>query len=127
MPGNSNRVAELVRYGLVGGASAATYFLGSNFLDQLGLSPWASAGTAWCMSLFVSYFGHMRVTFKVAPDHRRMVSRYVVLCCANLALTEGVTYLVHGAMGYPYAVASAAVTVLVPLMSYPASKFWVFA
>jgi putative flippase GtrA len=60
------------------------------------------------------------------PDHLKRVQRFAVLCALNFGLTELITYGVHGYLEKSYAVASACVTVAIPLMSYPLSKFWVF-
>ncbi len=119
-------LSELIRYGLVGLLSAATYWGGSNVLDRFNTPSYLSASLGWLASVLVSYFGHIFFTYRVKAEHHHRSWKFLVLSGINLSVTVGCTYLFHDAIGLSYRLSSGIITVIIPMISYPIGKFWVF-
>ncbi len=123
---HSHKILELIRYGIVGGLSAFSYFAGSNLINFLKAPSVVSSGTGWLIALAVSYFGHINITYRVQTDHKRMGWKFIVLCGVNLLYSLSVTYLVFDILDQPYPLVSGIVTVTMPFLAYPIGKYWVF-
>ncbi len=119
-------IYEVVRYLFIGGLSALTYFTVSNLTNLIFTISFVSASLGWLMSVLVSYFGHMKITYRVQPNHKIMGWKFIVLCAINLLYTNASTYTVHDIIGFEYLVASGFVVVTLPFILYPIGKFWVF-
>jgi putative flippase GtrA len=120
-------MGALLRYGVSGGLATATHV--SVFVlavEWLGLRPVLAAGPAFVLALLVSYGMNYHWTFAVSGPHRIMLPRYVVVALLGLGLNLGITYAVVDAAGYWYGYALLLVILIVPLVTFMLSKFWVF-
>ena len=121
-----NRVYEITRYLMTGGASTLSYLLVSNVADILGAPFVLSTFAGWLAAVAVAYTGHMRFTYRVAAQHQIMGPRYVINALFNLAFSEIITYIVIVVLERAYWEASAVIILTLPLFSYPMGKYWVF-
>ena len=117
---------ELLRFLVMGGIGALSYLLFSNLYDWLGVPTHLSPLYAWLSGLLIVYFGHMKFTYRVKAQHKRMVFRFLVMQSYNLAMSTFSTIVVRDWLGLPYFVASVvALATTVPVL-YVLGKFWVY-
>jgi putative flippase GtrA len=120
-------LGRLVRFGFIGTLATITYF-GTAFASAavLHFSPVAASVIALGASVFVSYFGHLYVSFRVSPDHRTFLVRFAVVAVSSLLVTTGTTALMAEALKTPYIISLCVVSVLIPATNYLLNRFWVF-
>lgn len=117
---------ELLRYLLMGGIGALSYLLFSNLYDWLGTPTYLSPFYAWASGLAIVYFGHLKFTYRVKANHKRMVFRFLVMQSYNLGMSTGSTVVVRDWLHFPYFVASVvALATTVPVL-YVLGKYWVY-
>lgn len=122
-----HRLRELVRFGLVGGFNAATYFGGYTGLVIVGVPYLAAAFIAFLGSASVGYWLHEHWTFKGAtPTVRGWVSWLAAQGAAtglNLAL---LALLVDG-FGVDSILAQAVLMPVTPIATYFVGRRFVFS
>jgi len=118
---------RLFRFGLTGTVATLAY-AGSTIAlvryDLLG--PVSATIVGYLVGAIISYLGHLHFSFRVEPDHRTFVWRFVVTAAITFPVTIIVTYLVADLLHWPYQIAIAIVTVLNPAIGYLCFRFWVF-
>ncbi|MCP4305548.1 MAG: GtrA family protein [bacterium] len=118
---------RVLRFGAVGLSSALVYAVVSGFLVGTGsLSLIPGTSVAYVASFLVSYFGHIHVSFRVEPNHRLMLLRFIALGMVSFVITLGATWCFDRVLGAPHYVSILVVIVLIPAINYVASRFWVF-
>lgn len=83
--------------------------------------------TGFCASVGFSYFGHASFTFGARKNHAFQLPRFVLVALIGLATSSTITYIVVTKMSGSFLSAMALVALIVPLMTFLSSKFWVFA
>lgn len=122
-----HRLRELVRFGLVGGFNAATYFGGYTALVLLGVPYLLSALIAFFCSASLGYWLHEHWTFKGAkPSLRGWVSWLAAQGTATLLNLALLALLVDGA-GLDSIVAQAVLMPVTPIATYVVGRRWVFS
>jgi putative flippase GtrA len=120
------RFRELVRFGLVGGFNAATYFGGYTALVLLGVPYLAAALIAFLVSASIGYWLHEHWTFKGAtPTVRGWLSWLAAQGGAtglNLVL---LAVLVDG-FAIDSILAQAVLLPVTPVVTYVIGRRWVF-
>lgn len=121
-------LAQFLRFCGVGGLATVVHVLCAMAVSAaLSASPqWANLA-GFLAAVQVSYFGHARFTFGVALRSAAQMLRFVILSLLSLAVSSGTVWLVTARLGFGFPVAMAAVALIVPLASYLAMRFWVFA
>ena len=121
-----------VRFGIVGGAASASYFLlGLLFVNVLQLPTLAGNALAFALSFIVSYLGQCLWTFRAADagagiaTHRTMLPRFAATQAVGLCCNSAIVWLLMQ-VGVPYAWAMPVAVLLVPVMVYILCKVWVF-
>lgn len=110
----------------MGGIGALSYLLFSNLYDWLGAPTYLSPFYAWASGLAIVYFGHLKFTYRVKANHKRMVFRFLVMQSYNLGMSTGSTVVVRDWLHFPYFVASVvALATTVPVL-YVLGKYWVY-
>lgn len=121
------RLRELVRFGLVGGFNAGTYFGGYTALVLLGVPYLLAAFTAFVVSASIGYWLHEHWTFKgQSPTVRAWLSWLAAQGGAtglNLAL---LAVLVDG-FGMDSILAQAVLMPVTPVVTYLIGRRWVFS
>lgn len=117
---------ELIRYLLMGGIGVLSYLLFSNLYNWLGVPTYLSPFYAWVSGLAIVYFGHMKFTFRVKAQHKRMVFRFLIMQSYNLSMSTFSTVIVRDWLNLPYFFASVvALGTTVPVL-FILGKYWVY-
>lgn len=117
---------ELLRYLVMGGIGVLSYLFFSNFYNWLGVQTYLSPFYAWLSGLVIVYFGHMKFTYRVKAQHKKMVFRFLIMQFYNLVMSTLSTIVVRDWLEFPYFVASVvALTTTVPVL-YLLGKYWVY-
>jgi len=74
----------------------------------------------------LSYIGHIWITFRVNPVHSLHLPRFLFIALLGLAASSTITFVVHTKLGASFGLAMGGVAILVPLLTFLASKYWVF-
>jgi putative flippase GtrA len=121
------RIHELVRFGLVGGFNAATYFGGYTALVLLGVPYLLGALIAFFVSASLGYWLHEHWTFKGAtPTLRGWVSWLAAQGIATLLNLALLALLVDG-FGLDSILAQAVLMPVTPIATYFVGRRWVFS
>ncbi|HET6507778.1 MAG TPA: GtrA family protein [Baekduia sp.] len=121
------RIHELIRFGLVGGFNAATYFGGYTALHLLGVPYLLGALIAFVVSASIGYWLHEHWTFKGAtPTLRGWVSWLAAQGGATLLNLLLLALLVDG-VGWGPIVAQAVLMPVMPVATYLIGRRWVFS
>jgi len=117
---------ELIRFLFMGGIGVLSYLFFSNFYNWVGVKTYLSPFYAWLSGLLIVYFGHMKFTYRVNAQHKRMAFRFLVMQSYNLGMSTCSTIVVRDWLQFPYFVASlVALATTVPVL-YVLGKFWVY-
>ena len=117
---------ELIRFILMGSVGALSYLLFSNLYDFFGAPTFLSPFYAWLSGLIIVYFGHMKFTYKVVANHRKMAWKFLIVQMYNLVMSTFSTIVVHDWLNLSYFIASViALMCTVPVL-YIAGKYWVY-
>jgi len=120
-------IAQVGRFGVVGLTATGVHYVVA-LAANLGISAYAANVAGYLCAVSVSYFGHQRVTFRLAPAevaHGRHLPRFVATSLSALALSQAVLAAAR-ALGTPDEVALAAAVLTVPPYTFLLSRFWVF-
>jgi putative flippase GtrA len=121
------RIHELVRFGLVGGFNAATYFGGYTALVLLGVPYLLGALIAFFLSASLGYWLHEHWTFKGAtPTVRGWVSWLAAQGAATLLNLALLALLVDG-FEVDSILAQAVLMPVTPIATYFVGRRWVFS
>jgi putative flippase GtrA len=121
------RIHELVRFGLVGGFNAATYFGGYTALVLLGVPYLLGALIAFFASASLGYWLHEHWTFKGAtPTLRGWVSWLAAQGIATLLNLALLALLVDG-FDLDSILAQAVLMPVTPIATYFVGRRWVFS
>lgn len=121
------RIHELVRFGLVGGFNAATYFGGYTGLVLVGVPYLLSALLAFLVSASLGYWLHEHWTFKGAtPTLRGWVSWLAAQGTATLLNLALLALLVDG-FDLDSILAQAVLMPVTPIATYFVGRRWVFS
>ncbi|MFC3068045.1 GtrA family protein [Phenylobacterium soli] len=124
--------AATVRQGgtflVVGLAATAVHAAASLAARELGhLAPTAATTVGYLCSVGISYLGNARFTFgRPALDGAQFV-RFLVVSLIGFAANLGVTHLFAEVLKWPFVAALGVVVVVIPALSFTASKLWAFA
>lgn len=122
----------LVRQGgtfaVVGLAATAVHALMSLAARAaLGVTAIEATFVGYVCSVGVSYLGNARFTFGRPALHGRQFLRFLVVSLIGLGANLGITWLLVNRLGWPFKAALAVVVVVIPALSFVASKLWAFA
>jgi putative flippase GtrA len=121
------RIHELVRFGLVGGFNAATYFGGYTALVLAGVPYLLGALLAFFVSASLGYWLHEHWTFKGAtPTVRGWVSWLAAQGAATLLNLALLALLVDG-FDLDSILAQAVLMPVTPIATYFVGRRWVFS
>jgi putative flippase GtrA len=120
-------VRQLAVFGVVGVTLAAIYFViayaGSS---GVGLAPPVASGLAYMLMIPLAYFAHRIITFRSSAVHKVAFPRFVVTSCMGVALSWVIPYLGSRLFVAPHWLSFLAVCVIVPALSFVATRAWVF-
>lgn len=123
-------VAQLMRFGLVGGLATIVHAL-----VYAGLTTWALAApqvanlAGFLLAFSISLLGHYGYTFRDTRGNRSLAASSWRLFLASLigyALNAGFVHLVTAVAGADPRFALIFIVGVTPLLTYLVSRFWVF-
>lgn len=118
---------QLIRFGIVGGSSAAVNFLGVFILVELSpLKPLVANIIAYLIASIISYLGHYNWTFASNAAHQKSVFKFYIMLALNLLLNEALYALFLYVFSLNYQVALVLTILIVPIVTFIASKRWVY-
>lgn len=87
----------------------------------------AATTTGYLCAVGVSYLGNARFTFGRPVLHGAQFVRFLVVSLLGFAANLGVTWLLVNRLQWPFPAALAVIVVVIPALSFTASKLWAFA
>ncbi|MEV4346158.1 GtrA family protein [Actinoplanes sp. NPDC049596] len=115
--------AELIRYGLSGGISAATHLgLGLLAYKGFGVPPVLSSAAGFAVSILVSYGLQRSWVFRSPTAHARAGPRFLAVTAVAFTLNAAIVGLAPG----PFALVQGAAMVVIPLVNYALNSRWTF-
>lgn len=123
----SHPVGEIARFGIVGIGATLTHFcLLTLAVELLGLGPTVATGIAFCLALFVSYFGQSLWVFRKDPNFRRQFPKFTASALFGLLANTGLMFALTQKAGLDYQLSFLLSVFIVPAMTYVINKLWVF-
>jgi putative flippase GtrA len=120
-------IGRLLRFTAVGLAAMAAYAAAVTALSALGLRPqWLASGVAYAIAAIWSYIGHRRISFRSDLPHAVAGPRFVVVTLTGQALAIALPALITDFSGYPGHVATLAVCIVCPAVSFLLNSSFVF-
>src|SRR4051812_4690916 len=120
------RIHELVRFGLVGGFNAATYFGGYTALVLLGVPYLLGALLAFFVSASIGYWLHEHWTFKGRrPTYRGWIG-WIAAQGGATGLNLVLLAIAVDGLGWNKIVAQAVLLPVTPVLTYLVGRRWVF-
>ena len=119
-------LARLIRYGISGGASAATHFSVGYALAS-HLWPVAASTIGFAASIVVSYTLQHAWVFRSATGHTVAGPRFLAVTAAAFGLNTAVLWLGTAVLHTPYALAQGVALVLIPVLNFWLNSRWTFA
>jgi putative flippase GtrA len=121
------RAGRLIRYGISGGASAATHFgVGLALAEGLHVQPVAASTTGFGASIVVSYVLQRAWVFRSTATHAVAGSKFLTVTACAFALNTLVLWLGTEVLHGPYPVVQAAALVAIPVLNYSINSRWTF-
>jgi putative flippase GtrA len=121
------RFPELVRFGLVGGFNAATYFGGYTALVLLGVPYLLAAFIAFVVSASIGYWLHEHWTFKGATPTVRGWLSWLAAQGGATGLNLLLLALLVDGFGLDSILAQAVLLPVTPVVTYLVGRRWVFS
>jgi len=122
----------LVRQGgtflIVGLAATAVHAAASLAAKEFAeLSAIAATTTGYLCAIGVSYLGNARFTFGRPVLHGAQFARFLVVSLIGFAANLAITHLLSDRLHWPFVATLAVIVVVIPALSFTASKLWAFA
>lgn len=120
-------IGRLVRFGITGVVATIVYAAVTLILSEVCRVGAVTASViGYFASAGISYYGHMRFSFDVGPDHKTYLWRFLTTSALSFALNIFVTWATTHVFGYSARVSVVLVSILVPATNYVCNRFWVF-
>lgn len=118
---------EMLRFGLMGAASAGIYFVFFIPLQWCCPKPlWLIGAVAYLLSMVANYLLQRNYTFRSNRAHRQAVGRYIVVQGVGLGINSGLLELATTRAHISLWLTQCVSVVCVAVWSYGAQKLWVF-
>lgn len=117
---------QIARFAVVGVAATLTHVCVALMVTAMtGLPPLLANLAGFSVAVLVSFWGHLRVTFRVPDPQPQHLVRFIILSLVSLAVSSMITAIctrAGGGMG----LAMGLVTLIVPGASFLAARLWAF-
>lgn len=116
------------RFGAIGILATVVHVAAVVILVESGaLRPiWANL-IAFCVALMVSYAGNHQWTFRAVSRHAHYFPRFAAISLTGLLLNQAIVYVGTELLRLDYLWALAVVVLVIPILSFAASRWWAFA
>jgi len=120
-------IGQITRFAVVGAAATLIHVVVALLVTSaFALAPLVANLAGFSVAVAVSFWGHLRVTFRVEKPQRQHLYRFIVLSLVSLAVSSLIT-ATWTYWGGSMIVAMSFVTLIVPSMSFVAARLWAFA
>ena len=120
-------LGRLVRYGISGGASAATHFgVGLLLAEGLHVRPVAASSTGFAASVLVSYVLQHAWVFRSAAAHAVAGTRFLTVTAVAFALNTSILWCGTELMPGPFPLVQGIALVAIPMVNYALNSRWTF-
>lgn len=121
-------ILEVVRFGVVGGASAVVYAL-TIVICVFGFGVGVAVATipGYLASMVLNYTLQKIWTFRSDAAHITSVPKYLFVHIVGIGINYGAVEALMSLVGLHYLIAQAIAVTLVAIWSYFAQKYWTFA
>ncbi len=121
-------LAQLVRYGVVGGGCAALYAILAWSLTAFGgVSPILGSIVAYAVAGIASYLGQKLFTFRSDAPHADAAPRFLAVFLVGIGIAAAAPLVMTDWLRLPPLVAIVFTCVVVPLINYGLMRRLVFA
>jgi putative flippase GtrA len=118
---------RLVRYGISGGASAATHLgVGLALAEGLHVPAVPASTVGFVASVLVSYTLQHAWVFRSAATHAAAGGKFLTVTACAFALNTLVLWLGTEVLHGPYPVVQAVALVAIPVLNYSINSRWTF-
>lgn len=118
---------QLARFAVVGVAATLTHYLVSIVcVEQLGLSVYLANMAGYGSAVGLSFIGHAKFTFR-AQSSVKVFSKFTVVSLIALGLSELLLMALEALFELPHRWAMLLVVATIPVFTFVASRFWVYA
>jgi len=124
--GRSAVLAEVLRFGAVGGGATVLYGIASFALAAAGLPAVLASVVAYALSTAFAYLGHRTFTFGSRGDPSEEAPRFLVLNALGLALALALPAAATGVLHVDGRLGFLAACLAIPICNYFALKRLVF-
>jgi putative flippase GtrA len=119
--------SRLVRYGISGGASAATHFgVGLVLAEGLHFRPVVASTAGFVASILVSYALQHAWVFRSGAAHAVAGSRFLTVTAIAFLLNTAVLTIGTEFLAGPYPLVQAVALVAIPIVNYTLNSRWTF-
>jgi putative flippase GtrA len=118
---------RIVRFVVVGGGAAGSYFVLSYLFVRAGLPPFVGSAIGYIIAFFCAYLAQRSWTFGGTHAHGDAFPRYLAAQLACAVLAGAVAHIAVFELGAPPSVMAALSTAVSSVASYVLSSRWVFA
>jgi len=124
---NKFLVMQLMRFGIIGSLAAFINFsIVILLVELLGWHPLSANAIAFFIAFQVSYSGHRYWTFRnTTTQHRVAFPKLLIVQIIDFFANEGLFYFFLS-MHLPYPLALLIVLMILPILTFTVSKFWIF-
>jgi putative flippase GtrA len=126
MRGLLDEASSMLRFAVVGIGASSTYILVALLAGTSGLQPQGANLIGVLASTGVSFFGHAYYSFRRGGLTARYLMRFTILSLAVYVLSRAATHAGVEWLAWSYLTVVFAVAALIPLVTWTASRFWVF-
>lgn len=118
---------QLFRFGIVGvSAACVNYALVVLQVEFLHTPPLLANVFAFMCAFFVSYFGHRHWTFAAQKSDKNRLFHYFLVASGGFLLNEYLFFAFMHYLQFRYTLALFLVLIIVPPLTFIASKLWAF-
>jgi putative flippase GtrA len=120
-------LGRLIRYGVSGGASAATHFgVGLLFAEVLHVRPVLASTAGFLASIVVSYGLQHAWVFRSSAGHAVAGGRFLTVTAIAFTLNTVILWLGTEVLPGPYPVVQAIALIAIPVVNYSINSRWTF-
>jgi putative flippase GtrA len=120
-------LGRLIRYGVSGGASAATHFgIGWLLVAGLHVRPVVASAAGFLASIAVSYALQHAWVFRSSAGHAAAGGKFLTVTAIAFTLNAGVVWLGTEVLHGPYPIVQAVALIAIPVVNYSINSRWTF-
>lgn len=118
---------QIIRFGGIGVLATLTHFLVLTLsVEALRLVPTFANGIAFCVAVFVTYFGQSYLVFDNKEHSLVKSTKFLSSAFLGLGLNMTIMFVTTNFLEWSYILGFFLSTIIVPAVTFVVNKFWVF-